>query len=137
MFSYKLFNFSDSLNTLGNVSLQIALLAFWRTKKDKEICFKIVFCLQVDPLSFRHYYIIMTLIKGLNSTKGDTPDFKKTYQSFLMRNPYMKFQNCVLKIFEGTHGRADRWMIQKQYAPSTFPKLGHKKLIKLSLNFSY
>ena len=48
----------------------------------------------------------------------------------------MKFQNCVFKIIEGTHGRADGRTIQKQYAPSTFTKFGHKKLIKLSLNFS-
>ena len=36
----------------------------------------------------------------------------------------MKFQNCILINFEtdaGTQARMDK---QKQYAPSTFPKLG-------------
>ena len=41
----------------------------------------------------------------------------------------MKFQNCILS-FEWMHGWMDRvrqkdgWTNPKQYAPSTFPKLG-------------
>ena len=75
----------------------------------------------------------MTLKKGHNSTKGHNPDFKKIRVNyFLMRNPYMKFQNCIFINFEAMHGqkdgrtkgRTDAQKSLKQYAPSTFPWLG-------------
>ena len=64
----------------------------------------------------------MTLKKGHNSTKRDNPDFKKiiiTY--FLMRNPYMKFQNSILINSERTDGRTDK---PKAICPYNFSKVG-------------
>ena len=69
----------------------------------------------------------MTIKKGHNFTKGDNPDLKKYVSIFLRRNPYMKFQNCILISFELTHGRTegqtDARTRRKQYAPSTLSKL--------------
>ena len=40
----------------------------------------------------------------------------------------MKFQNCILINFEWMHrrmeGRTEGWTSPRQYAPSSFPKLG-------------
>ena len=59
----------------------------------------------------------------------------------LMRNPYMKFQNCISINFERTHGRTDgqkdgrtdrrtdAQTNRKQYALSTIPKLGALKTL--------
>ena len=59
--------------------------------------------------------LIMTLLNGHNSTKGDNPDLKKIWVSyFLMGNPSMKFQSPLLN-FERTDGRQTS---PKQYAPS-------------------
>ena len=55
MFLHKHFNFSGSVNTRRNVSLHIALIAFWAYKKDPKSRLN-VFCLPVDPLSFRHNF---------------------------------------------------------------------------------
>ena len=52
MFSHKNSNSSDSVNTWRNVSLKIALIAFW-TQEDPKISFK-CFLSALDPLLFRH-----------------------------------------------------------------------------------
>ena len=67
----------------------------------------------------------MTLLKGHSSTKGDNPDLKKICVNyFLMRNPYMKFQNCILINFEGTHRRTDgRKEKPKAICPFNFSKV--------------
>ena len=54
-------------------------------------------------------------------------------QLFLMRNPYKTCQNCILIKFERTHGRMDgrkdARTSPKQYAPSTFSKVGGKMIL--------
>ena len=70
----------------------------------------------------------MTLLKGHNSTKGNNPDLKIIRVNyFLMRNPYMKFQNCILINFV-TDARTDAHTdkLKAIYTPSTFRGLGHK-----------
>ena len=46
----------------------------------------------------------------------------------------MKFQNCIIINFVRTDGRIDgrkdARTSQEYYAPSIFPKLGHKKSLK-------
>ena len=68
---------------------------------------------------------IMTLNKGHNSTKGDNPELKKTLVNyFLMRNPYMKFQNCILINFV-TDPRTDEQKDKpKAICPFNFCKVG-------------
>ena len=57
MFSHTNFNSSDSVNSWRNASLQIALITFERIHKKIQKSHSNVFCLPVDPLSFRHNFI--------------------------------------------------------------------------------
>ena len=79
---------------------------------------------------------------------GDNSEKKKnTGQLFFMRNPYVKFKTSFnsLKVTVGTksvtHARTHPRTLQKQYAQSTFSKLGVNKGANaqsdLRLCFSY
>ena len=75
----------------------------------------------------------MILLKGHNSTKGDNPDLKKC-QLFLMRNPYMKFQNYILINFvtdARTHTLTDK---PKAICPLNFSKVGGIKTMNSRLS---
>ena len=64
-------------------------------------------------------------VKGHNSTKADNPDLKKICAIYyVMRNPYMKFQNCILINFvtdARMNGRTDK---AKAICPFNFSKVG-------------
>ena len=55
MFSHKNFDSSDSVNTLRNVSLKIALIAFWAYKKDPKISFNFVLLASRSPVISPHF----------------------------------------------------------------------------------
>ena len=68
MFSHKKFNSSDSVNTQRNVSLQIALIAFWAYTNGPFKSRLNVFCLPVDALSFRHNFATTLTVVRQNLT---------------------------------------------------------------------
>ena len=100
-----------------------------------------LWCLTVS-LSLSHWYpgsgVVLDLsisdlgplTSFVHELNGHTSYMRKL---FIMRNTYMKFQNCSLN-FDLTDGIMDARTSLKQYAPSIFPKLGPIKRWKVHLN---
>ena len=116
-----LLNFGKKFSKVNQVIYSLAPISIPNMKALAQILFEIS-CTQ----DFQDFFS-----KGDNSERGHNSEKKKIRVIFFFtRNPYMKFQDTsihclkVKKKVVRTHGCTDTRTSPKQYALSTFSKLG-------------